>query len=66
MNHPTVVLGFTHNHLAQEEDLSPITTGKKDASKAGKILPDPSSSKAMKNVAASDLAQAAKKGGHKK
>jgi len=37
-----------------------MTTSKKDASKASKLLSNPKSSKAVKSVAASDLAQAAK------
>ena len=35
-----------------------MTTSKKDASMAGKILSNPKSSKAARSVAASDLAQA--------
>ncbi|WP_263854665.1 MULTISPECIES: hypothetical protein [Acidiphilium] len=35
-----------------------MATGKKAASKAGKILSDPKSTKAEKKVAASDLSQA--------
>jgi hypothetical protein len=42
-----------------------MTTSKKDASKAAKILNDPKASDAEKSVAASDLAQA-KKGNGKK
>ena len=38
-----------------------MTTGKKDASLASKILSNPKSSKAAKSVAASDLSQAKKK-----
>jgi hypothetical protein len=38
-----------------------MTTGKKDASLASKILSNPKSSKAAKSVAASDLSQAGKK-----
>jgi hypothetical protein len=37
-----------------------VTTGKKAASDAGKILSDPKSTKKEKEIAASDLAQAAK------
>ncbi len=40
-----------------------MTTGKKDGKLASKILRSPTSSKAMKSVAASDLAQ---RKGHKK
>lgn len=39
-----------------------MTTSKKDASKASKILSSKKSSKNAKSVAASDLAQAKKKG----
>ncbi len=39
-----------------------VTTSKKDASKAGRILASPKSSKAAKAVAASDLAQSKGKG----
>jgi hypothetical protein len=39
-----------------------MTTGKKAASDAGKILQNPNSSKKDKEVAASDLAQAKRKG----
>lgn len=39
-----------------------VTTGKKDASLAGKILSNPKSSGKEKSVAASDLAQAKGKG----
>ena len=35
-----------------------MTTGKKDASKASKLLRNPGSSKTVKSVAGSDLAQA--------
>ena len=35
-----------------------MTTGKKDASKAAKLLANPRSSKTVKSVAASDLSQA--------
>ena len=35
-----------------------MTTSKKDASKAGKLLSSPKTSKAVKSVAGSDLAQA--------
>jgi len=38
-----------------------MTTGKKDASLASKVLRNPKSSKAAKSVAASDLAQAKRK-----
>jgi hypothetical protein len=38
-----------------------MTTGKKDASIASKILADPKSTKKEKSVAGSDLSQAAKK-----
>jgi hypothetical protein len=37
-----------------------MTPGKKDASKASKILSNPKSTKAEKSVAASDLSQAKK------
>lgn len=37
-------------------------TSKKDASKAGKLLQDPKTPKQVKSVAASDLAQAKRKG----
>ncbi|WP_278667741.1 hypothetical protein [Acidithiobacillus ferriphilus] len=38
-----------------------MTTSKKDASKAGKILSNPKTPKNIKSVAASDLSQAKKK-----
>lgn len=40
-----------------------MATGKGDASKAGKLLQNPKTSKAVKSVAASDLAQTKKSGG---
>lgn len=40
-----------------------MATSKKDASKAGKLLSDPKTPKSVKSVAASDLAQIAKKKG---
>jgi hypothetical protein len=43
-----------------------MTTGKKPASDAGKILRNPKSTKKDKEVAASDLAQAKHKPGGKK
>lgn len=43
-----------------------MTTGKKPASDAGKVLSNPHSTKKQKEVAASDLAQAKKKPGGKK
>jgi hypothetical protein len=43
-----------------------MATSKKDASLAAKQLANPESTKAQKSVAASDLAQAKKKGGGKK
>ena len=45
-----------------------MTTGKKAASDAGRILSDPKSTKKEKEIAASDLAQAARHphGGKKK
>jgi hypothetical protein len=42
-----------------------MTTSKSDASKAGKLLSNPKTPKAVKSVAASDLAQA-KRGPAKK
>jgi hypothetical protein len=42
-----------------------MATGKGDASKAGKLLSNPKTSKSVKSVAASDLAQAKKKGKRK-
>ena len=39
-----------------------MTTSKKDASKASKLLRSPKSSKDVKSVAGSDLSQAKKKG----
>jgi hypothetical protein len=42
-----------------------MTTGKSDASKAGKLLANPKTPKGVKSVAASDLAQAAKNKGGK-
>jgi hypothetical protein len=38
-----------------------MTTSKKDASKAGKVLSDPKTPKKVKSVAASDLSQAKRK-----
>ncbi len=38
-----------------------MTTGKKAASDAGKVLSDPNSTKKEKEIAASDLAQAKRK-----
>lgn len=43
-----------------------MTTSKKDASKAGKLLSSPKTSKAVKSVAGSDLAQAKLKPASKK
>lgn len=43
-----------------------MTTSKKDASKAGKLLSNPKTSKGVKSVAGSDLAQAKSKAGSKK
>lgn len=43
-----------------------MTTSKKDASKASKLLSSPKTSKTVKSVAGSDLAQAKHKGGSKK
>jgi hypothetical protein len=43
-----------------------MTTGKKDASKASKLLSSPKTSKAVKSVAGSDLAQAKHKPSPKK
>lgn len=43
-----------------------MTTSKKDASKAAKILNSPKATKADKSVAASDLAQAKRGKGKKK
>lgn len=37
-----------------------MATSKKDASKAGKLLANPSTPKSLRSVAASDLAQAPK------
>lgn len=42
-----------------------MTTGKKDATLASKILSNPKSSKAAKSVAGSDLSQAKKSPGRK-
>lgn len=39
-----------------------MTTGKKAASDAGKVLSNPNSTKREKEIAASDLAQAKRKG----
>jgi hypothetical protein len=39
-----------------------MTTGKSDASTASKLLSNPKTPKSVKSVAASDLAQAKKKG----
>lgn len=43
-----------------------MTTSKKDASKASKLLSSPKASKAVKSVAGSDLAQAKHKPSPKK
>lgn len=43
-----------------------VPTSKKDASKAGKLLSNPKTSKNVKSVAGSDLAQAAGKRPKKK
>lgn len=43
-----------------------MATSKKDASKAGKLLGSPKTSKAVKSVAGSDLAQAKRKPDSKK
>ena len=43
-----------------------MTTSKKDASKAGKLLSNPKTSKGVRSIAGSDLAQAKPKGGTKK
>jgi len=43
-----------------------MATGKKDASKAAKLLRNPKTPKNVKSVAGSDLAQAAGKGSPKK
>lgn len=40
-----------------------MATGSKDASKAGKLLSNPKTPKAVKSVAASDLAQTPRKRG---
>jgi hypothetical protein len=53
----------SRDELSQREDMA---TSKKDASLAAKQLANPESTKAQKSVAASDLAQAKKKGGGKK
>jgi hypothetical protein len=42
-----------------------MTTGKKDASKASKLLSNPKTPKSVKSVAASDLAQTKKRGKRK-
>ena len=42
----------------RKEVISDMTTSKGDASKAGKLLASPKTPKAVKSVAASDLAQA--------
>jgi hypothetical protein len=54
-------VNLTRYHVYTEAQRSMgglVTTSKKDASKAAKILNDPKSSKADKSVAASDLSQA--------
>jgi len=43
-----------------------MATSKADASKAGKLLQKPGTPKAVKSVAASDLAQTKKHGGKRK
>lgn len=52
----------TRAHVGKE--VHPMATSKKDASKAGKLLANPKTSKTVKSVAASDLAQT--KSGKKK
>jgi hypothetical protein len=49
---------FRRSTTSQEEEMS---TGKKAASDAGRVLADPNSTKKEKEIAASDLAQAKKK-----
>jgi hypothetical protein len=43
-----------------------LATSKKDAREAGKLLRDPETPKAVKSVAASDLAQTSSKSGGRK
>lgn len=50
--------------VRSRKEVHSMTTSKKDASKAGKLLANPKTTKSVKSVAASDLAQA--KGGKKK
>ncbi len=47
-------------------EVSAVATSKKDASKAGKLLGSKHTSKNVKSVAASDLAQTKKSGKKKK
>ncbi|MDQ6945285.1 MAG: hypothetical protein M3256_03210 [Actinomycetota bacterium] len=46
--------------------MSKLATSKGDASKAGKLLQNAKTPKAVKSVAGSDLAQTKKSGGNKK
>jgi hypothetical protein len=59
----TRILDLTIGHRAKG---TTMTTSKKDASKASKLLSSPKTSKTVKSVAGSDLAQAKQKGGSKK
>jgi len=54
------------DELSKGGDYPIMTTSKSDASKAGKLLSSSKSSKTVKSVAASDLAQAKTKGKGKK
>jgi len=58
------VVRYTDSHRCSLTKGGEMTTSKTDASKAGKILANPKSSKDAKSVAGSDLSQA--KGGKKK
>jgi hypothetical protein len=55
------IIGFGDSQFrvspSERKEVNKMTTGKKAASDAGKILSDPKSTKKEKEVAASDLAQ---------
>ena len=59
----TKPVGPSHQHSSEErwvhsrKEVHSMTTSKKDASEAGKLLANPKTSKTVKSVAASDLAQ---------
>jgi hypothetical protein len=52
-----LILSFYDSLFGEGKEVMKMTTGKKAASDAGKILSNPNSTKKEKEVAASDLAQ---------